>query len=650
MSGASSYRRDIDGLRAVAVLSVVLYHLGVGAVSGGFVGVDVFFVISGFLITGILYREFKEGAFSYGSFYERRIRRLLPALAVMLLVTAIPAWLLLLPEDYKLFTEAQALSVIFLANIHFWNKTDYFNDTVENIPLLHTWSLAVEEQFYLLFPPILLLLLRFVPARVGLALAGLALLSLLGTEHALSRSPESAFYLVHLRAWELLAGSLLATGCIPALRRQWLREWLALAGLALVLASVFILDKQSRFPGVTALPAVLGSVMIIHSGKGAGTRVSRLLSLRLMVFIGLISYSLYLWHWPLFVFASYYLIEPFSATQQVALLFIACLIGWLSWRFVEQPFRQPVGVLSRRRFFRNAGAVALLLIVVALPGAVTDGAPKRMPDEVLALDDVSEERIPFRSPCFGLTPQEVDSEQVCSLGANHAVEFLLWGDSHALALAHGVDLAGKAEGVGGAFVGRSACPPVLGSREFRASNTSCRDFNTSVTEYLARHPNIRHVLLVAYWSHYQPSLSSDAREQRDSFASGLERTLELLKEKEVRVTIVDQVPSAQRHVPSIMARSLYFGRDLDMRVPLKNHQQQMKPFRELLSQLRGNHNFEVVSLDSLFCGESLCEVQAGGYPYYRDDHHLSRLGAEQAVEFLQPLLRAESSATWGAVR
>lgn len=640
MSTGLNYRSDIDGLRAVAVLSVVLFHLGVAPVSGGFVGVDVFFVISGFLITSILYRELQEGSFSYAGFYERRIRRLLPALAVMLLVTSIPAWLLLMPEDYKLFTESQALSVIFLANVHFWNKTDYFNDAVENIPLLHTWSLAVEEQFYLLFPPLLLLLLRYVPARVGLLLAALALLSLLGAERVLSRSPEAAFYLVHLRAWELLAGALLATGFVPALQRQWLREASALLGFLLILGSVLLLDKQSRFPGVAALPAVFGSVLVIHAGQQASTWVGGLLSLRPMVFIGLISYSLYLWHWPLFVFTGYYLITPFSALQQIVLFVLAGLLGWLSWRFVEQHFRRPSEVRSTRSVFRLAAATGLLLIVIALPGAVSDGAPGRLPEPVLNLYSVGEERIPFRNRCFGLEPVQVDAgEGLCVLGAEDvSPTFLLWGDSHALALAHGVDLGARAASVSGVFLARSTCPPVLGSREFRASNTSCRAFNDSVAQYLEQHPDIRRVLLVAYWGNYPLAYLPVALSEGDSFAAGLERTLAFLDTQGIKTTLIDQVPGAQQHVPSVMARSLYFQQSLDIRAPLSMHLQRLQPFRSLLAELAERHRFSVVSMDPLFCADQFCAIQRDGQPFYRDAHHLSRYGAEQVQPLLQRLL------------
>jgi len=635
------YRRDIDGLRAVAVLPVVLFHLGVAPFSGGFVGVDVFFVISGFLITSIVYRELQAGDFSYARFYERRIRRLFPALAVMLLVTGVVSWFLLLPVDHKLFSEAQGLAVLFLANIHFWNKTDYFNDAVGNIPLLHTWSLSVEEQFYILFPPLLLLLVRYVPRRINWVLLGLAVLSLLGAQRALSSVPESAFYLVHLRAWELLAGALLATGLLPAHRWQWLRELSALSGLLLILGSVFLLDKDSSFPGFSALPAVLGALLIIHAGHTGTTLTGRLLGWRLLVFIGLISYSLYLWHWPLFVFAGYYKIVPFTPLEQVVLLVLAVLLGWLSWRFVESRFRGKSDPTSRWQFFKHAGWVAGLLILISLPGTISKGAAFRLPDQVAEMASVEDERIPFQRRCFGITVEDVDEEtDVCTLGVGGEASFLLWGDSHALSLAHGFDLAATQQGRSGRFLARSVCPPVLGSREFKASRVSCREFNAAVVRYLERHPEIRQVILVGVWSNYlQRDVELTETDFDSSFAAGYERTLAYLKSSGRRITLIEQVPLIEHNVPQTLARMRWFGRDLEVRPTRQQYNILVQPTQTFFTSMAERYPLERVDLTQLLCDEQFCQVSYQGQPLYRDSNHLSKWGSI----FVSPLLDAALS-------
>lgn len=647
MGSATGYRKDIDGLRALAVLPVVLFHLDVALFSGGFIGVDVFFVISGFLITSILYRDIQEGRFSYGQFYERRIRRLLPALFAMLSVSTLVAWLLFLPLDFRAFSEGLAAAVIFLANIHYWDKTDYFGDPVELIPLLHTWSLAVEEQFYILFPPLLMLLVRFFPRHIKPILCGAFVLSLVAAQLRLGTEPEAAFYLVHLRAWELLAGSLLALGVIPQVRHRLLSELLGIIGLVLIVASVFMLDKSVAFPGLSALPAVLGSVLIIHSGASGNTLTGRLLSLRPLVLVGLISYSLYLWHWPLFVFTGYYLIDPFSPWQQVLLFVGACVLGWLSWRFVERPFRKPVareaGPARKTLFWRTA-AISFIFILVSLPGMITRGAAFRLPENIIQISAVSKEHIPFRRPCFGLTPDEIDREEhVCTLGGQGEPEFMLWGDSHALSLAHGMDLAALKQGTVGAFFGKSVCPAVLGTQNFMASDVRCDEFNDAVVRYLKRHPGIKHVVLVGVWAGYDAK-STEGEEV--SFAAGLERTLALMREMNIRVTIIDQVPKIAYDVPSVLARSEHFGNALDLRTPRAEHEAQLEPFHVRLAQLAQRYPFTLVDLSDVYCDASFCNVQYQGKPLYRDSHHLSAWGSEQAVNSLAALLtRPETTAS-----
>lgn len=638
LNPALGYRRDIDGLRAVAVLPVVLYHLGVAPFSGGFIGVDVFFVISGFLISTIVYREAQAGTFTYARFYERRIRRLFPALAVMLLLTGVVAWFVLLPLDYKLFSEAQGLSVLFLANFHFWNKTDYFNDAVGNIPLLHTWSLSVEEQFYILFPPLLLLLVRRFPARINLILLGLALLSFFAAQRAVTRVPETAFYLVHMRAWELLAGALLATGLLPGHRQQWLRELSALLGLALILGTVFVLDKGSAFPGLSALPAVLGTVLIIHAGQDGNTLTGRLLGIPLLVMVGLISYSLYLWHWPLFVFAGYYKILPFNWYEQLVLFILACGLGWLSWRYVERPFRSKFLLAERKIFFKTAGMVAGLLVLLSLPGVISRGAEFRLPDQIAEMAAVEDETIPFRRPCFGKTVESVDKEEnICTLGQSGPASFLVWGDSHALSLAHGFNLAASELSTSGRFLARSVCPPVMESREFRASEVSCSGFNASVKRYLERHPEIRHVVLVAMWSHYLHSdMETSNVGEAHSFSAGLERTLTYLKDTGRKVTLIEQVPNIGHNVPQLLARIKMYDRDLDIRPTRDAHDAQVWDIAQVFSAMEVRYLLKRVSLADELCGDTFCQVSLGSRPLYRDSNHLSRAGSE----FVSPLLKS----------
>ena len=345
------YRRDIDGLRAVAIVPVLLFHAGVPGFGGGYVGVDVFFVISGFLITQIIAREIDGGRFSILNFYERRARRIMPALMAMIAAVLIAACAVYLPGDLNAVPKAAAAATLFVSNLWYFATTGYFAGGAETKPLLHTWSLAVEEQYYIGFPVLLILVARFWPRGRTAMVAAIALVSFGWAVATQGKGDGFAFYMLPPRAWELFAGSLLALGVVPHIRAQWLRELLALAGLAAIGFAIFAYDKTTVFPGVTALPPVLGSVAILHAG--AQTRVARMLGLSPFVGIGLISYSLYLWHWPVIVFAQYATDATLSGWGSVAAIAASVLLAVLSWRFVERPVPRSGAVRATGDFWHN---------------------------------------------------------------------------------------------------------------------------------------------------------------------------------------------------------------------------------------------------------------------------------------------------------
>ncbi|MCC7042320.1 MAG: acyltransferase [Acidobacteria bacterium] len=333
------YRPDIDGLRALAVLAVVLYHYGLGDVSGGFVGVDVFFVISGFLITGVLRRDIEVRGLSLVDFYHRRIRRIIPALLFMLVVALMAGYVLLMPGDYADLGESGLSAAAGAGNLHFFWNTGYFDRASDLLPLLHTWSLGVEEQFYLVWPFALALLLKVGQGRSRFpvaAIAALAAASFAFGIHAMAADPKAAFYLPQFRAWELMIGAALAF--LPPVRMAFLAHGGGILGLAVITWSVLALTSESAFPGWNALPPVAGAALLIWSGPDHV--VGRGLAMAPLRHVGLVSYSLYLWHWPLLVFFRHYASGEAPTTREsVVLALMAGVISWLSWRFVERPFR-----------------------------------------------------------------------------------------------------------------------------------------------------------------------------------------------------------------------------------------------------------------------------------------------------------------------
>lgn len=377
------YRREIDGLRALAVVPVIAFHAGIGWFSGGFVGVDVFFVISGYLITSIILAEQAKGQFSLVRFYERRARRILPALLLVVAVCIPVAWVLLLPNDYFDFSESLVAVAAFASNILFNLRSGYFEADAELKPLLHTWSLGVEEQFYLLFPLLLMGLARLGFRAMVAVLAAIGVTSFVAAEWGSVHDPNGAFFLLPFRAWELVVGALLALresrfrgapsgGAAPA---PWRAEAASALGLAMVAAAVFLIDQDTPFPGRYALLPTLGTALLIVAATPA-TRVGRWLGHPALVAIGLMSYSAYLWHHPLFAFARHAHESEPSLAVLLALSAVSLVLAYLSWRFVEAPFRQK-GRFSRRAVFGAALAGSLLVAGVGFVGVHHDGLPER---------------------------------------------------------------------------------------------------------------------------------------------------------------------------------------------------------------------------------------------------------------------------------
>lgn len=450
MERSSTYRPDIDGLRAVAVLLVVASHLHVPHLAGGYVGVDVFFVISGYLISSIIVPQIAGGTFSLAEFYERRVRRIVPALVVMLAATVPLAWHYLFPTEMVAYARSLLAAVFACSNTLLWSWHGYFDTANDLKPLLHTWSLGVEEQFYLAFPLAAMLAARVRGARaIRLTVVGVAVLSFVAACVVMRASPRTAFFSSALRAWELLLGSMLSQGYVRAPLSAAARNVCGVAGLAMIVAAAIVYSGSTVFPGLAALTPCVGAMLVIAAGERGSSVVARLLSLRPMVFVGLISYSLYLWHWPVIVFANLRHAgtcsaaacnEPMSGAMRCGLFALSLVLATLSWRFVEMPFRSGRLRPARRSLFAGSAFAVGAVAACALLLLRTQGVPARFtPDAVQAASHMDFDTFrPWRWNQCALAldaPSMAQYDQQRCLpftpGAKH---YLLLGDSHAAQL------------------------------------------------------------------------------------------------------------------------------------------------------------------------------------------------------------------------
>lgn len=636
MSTGLNYRPDIDGLRAVAVLGVLFFHAGLGF-PGGYIGVDVFFVISGFLITSLLMKDLRAGTFSILDFWERRIRRIVPALVVVVLVVVTAGWFILLPSDYETLGK-QILSLIACAsNVKFWMESGYFDTAAEEKPLLHTWSLSVEEQFYLVIPLILAL---FFKLRKSSWILPLLLVGIVGS-FALSvygsyRHPSAAFYLLPFRAWELGVGSLLAFA--PAITSSRLRHGAAWVGLAAILVPYFAYAPGIRFPGLSAFPPVAGAALIIWSGLGGREKTlpGRVLAAKPLVWIGLLSYSLYLWHWPFFAFQRYLGYSHDIPWVQLSLAASSFILAWLSLRFIERPFRSRKLLRSRSAVFGMAAGIFATLILTSVALWKTDGAKMRLQPSELRL---AEGQSDF-SYINELTIDDIPNGMV-PIGENgDRPTVYVWGDSHAMAILPAIDAACKEVGRSGRAITHSATAPVL-DWHFKSGyglGIGAPMFNRKVMDHLVHktHPSRKaHVILVARWDEY-----FEADQEGANFETALENTIrELAKNEELTVTVLLEVPSFPFNPPRSLTISALSGTSNSHHyVKLEDYRKHIRPQLEFFKRLKPL-GIKIVDPAQSFtnAADRIYPMDDGGL-LWRDDDHLTTYGSMRLKPIFETIL------------
>lgn len=644
-AGGPGYRPEIDGLRAVAVVAVMVFHANLDLATGGFVGVDVFLVISGYLIASIIMRERAEGRFTFIGFYERRIRRIFPALFVVLVATSLAGWFILPPEQLQTYAQSMVATLLFVSNVFFW-KSGYFGGDAGLFPLLHMWSLSVEEQYYLIFP--FLVLIGFLGARrfLGPLMIVVFVVSLAACLYVTPRHESAAFFLTPLRAWELLAGVFVALyedRWRPILARpKILLPALELTAAVGIIVPIFLFDRNTGFPGAAAMIPVFGTALLILVCHRASL-LGRVLASPLFVGVGLISYSAYLWHQPLYALARVYGIAEHGAPVFAVLIVATLVLGWLSWRFVERPFRQ------RHRFTRwqiYAGFFILngVLVAVGVAGHFGHGFPGRYDRATLAVNATA-----IGSPklldCHASRLNPLTPETSCRYFSD-TVHWAVLGDSHGVELSYAMAEALRPSGQGVLQLTYTDCQPAL---DFPSVDPGCAVWLRGTLTWLERSAEITDVIVVFRHTYhlfgdqtksfprppdFDPVFLTDLppEQARQVYVDNFTQLVRRLSASGKRVHVVLPTPDLPTHVERYIFAHDRHRADRVTGVPRAFYEREHAYVLPVLTGLGALPNVTLLDPARAFCDETRCASIIDGKAMYYDDDHPSLDGARRFIE------------------
>jgi peptidoglycan/LPS O-acetylase OafA/YrhL len=636
-SHIQNYRPDIDGLRAIAVMSVVFYHIEPALIPGGYLGVDVFFVISGFLITSIIRREQDRGRFSLGNFYERRVRRIMPALMFVLATSLIASTLLLLPSDLIGYGKSLISTVFFGANIYFYLDTNYFATVAEQKPLLHMWSLGVEEQFYLFFPLILMLLLRFRRAVLPIVIT-LVVLSLLGNMAALYFGKAiPAFFLIPFRAWELGFGATLAIWLQRAgpSTPQPVAATIGVALLVLGLAGVNLLGRVSV---PIAFSAVAGTTALIWAHHGGPTFIGRLLSTRPFVAVGLISYSLYLWHWPMIVLPRYYLVRELTLPEGCLAVVASMIMATLSWRYVERPFRQKS--MPARHVYVLTLAVTLVTIAAGIALVTSHGVPGRLDARAAAINVA----VGTNYRCPATSYLRFGALYACPIalpdGDPRSADTVLFGNSHAQMYVPAVATALASHNRRGLLVPANGCLP---SVDINISANCDRIMRLNLAA-IADLPDALTVIIAFNWDVDRDFVDGTGKlldgDRSALIAAGVGRAIEQLQAAGKNIILVGPIATPGYDISSVISRKLAFGHPIDEPLWIAKAQFLAK-HEALLLTLGRQPGVTLLAPHELQCRDARCYFVDERESLFADAVHLTRTALARFVPMFERGLARE---------
>jgi len=623
-----SYRPDIDGLRAIAVLAVVFFHIDHSLLPGGFAGVDIFFVISGFLITGIINKGVTAGSFSFSEFYRRRIKRIVPVLTCVVACSLIAGNFILLPRDLERLASSGIASQLFSANIYFtyFLDTSYFAADAALEPLLHLWSLGVEEQFYLFYPFLLIGLISIAQRKAIILVAFIiAFCSFMAAELLLESDPMFAYYMLPTRAWQLLAGALcffIANEKSTKSHSRILSEILAWSGAAAVLYSLIFIPEGRGFPGVNALPVTIGAALIIISASLTPTSLARVLAARAFVAVGLISYSLYLWHWPVLAFLKYIFTDLTQFQNFMAFLLI-CGLSVISYNLIEKPFKRsqrPFSGIFMRQFLVPVGGVLVLsstlIYTDGLGSYAADGKYKAALKQRQA-DIVPSYKFPWVCQSFTVG-KSLLTDPNCIINGTQEPNTLLWGDSNG---AHFVGAIGEiSQELNFSFrsISHSSCPPILenASSFVKTKRQACADSVDAVKSELHKYKNI---ILAGAWNSY-------LKRDRKGFLQELSETIDSLISKGKSVTVLGKVPILPKFDIECELKKIKLD-TLSCSDKMTAERSLIEDVNSDLRDISVRHGATYFDFSNYLCDANICSALYNKKLAYHDRSHLSMSGS-----------------------
>lgn len=594
--------------------------------------------------------EIEAGRFSFMNFYERRARRILPALLIVVLATTIAGVFVFLPEDLIDLAKSIIASSLFSSNILFPYQSGYFDAPSDLKPLLHTWSLSVEEQFYLLHPLFLLLLYRQFRSRTLSVIGGIAVVSLAISVWAVARHPSAAFFLLPSRAWELLLGTMLAVPGFPIVSSRFFHQFAGTVGLSLIVWTSMSYVPQSSFPGLAAVPPAVGAALVIYSGTGGKTIVSRMLAMPAMVAIGLLSYSLYLWHWPILVIVKYAIVRQLNVVENIFLLTVIVTLSCLTWLSVERPLRYGTILRSGRALI---GAIVSIVICCAFGGLVllTSGLPTRIDSDVLRLLAADPKRLP--PPCFLSNFDRGDGGKICVRGAaGRKPSFVLAGDSHADAMMPGLFRTAEYLGLSGYQFTAGGFRPLPGVFEIKYPERT--KMNQEFLNFLRSEKSVQLVILVGWWElqasgktyrHHDVEFRDERYDgsgvayNRKSMQRGLENLIDNFPDR--LFVLVEDVPTGRTLDRAVAARLKHIwgqsALEYDFGVSRDEYNKQLATYTHIFQSLASRRNVTIVSLSGKFCNEKFCTGSREGVLLYRDGDHLSESGSDMLHDIFKEM-------------